>query len=79
MTNPTLSSVECEKMSASLPVGDLAAAIEFYVTKLGFRFGFTFGEPATFAGVNLGKVAIFFAEGYACSACRCGVFYGGRC
>jgi catechol 2,3-dioxygenase-like lactoylglutathione lyase family enzyme len=63
MTNPTLSSVECEKMSASLPVGDLAAAIEFYVTKLGFRFGFTFGEPATFAGVNLGKVAIFLRKG----------------
>src|SRR5580658_6360059 len=63
MTNPTLSSVECEKMSASLAVNDLAAAIEFYVTKLGFRFGFTFGELARFAGLNLGSVGSFLDEG----------------
>jgi len=50
-------------MNASLPVGDLSAAIEFYVKKLGFQFGFTFGEPAVFAGVNLGKVAIFLQKG----------------
>ena len=31
--------------------------------KLGFRFGFTFGEPAVFAGLNLGNVGIFLKEG----------------
>lgn len=51
--NPTPPFIECEKMSASLPVSDLAAAVEFYVKRLGFRFGFTFGEPATFAGVQV--------------------------
>ena len=63
MANPTLPFVECEKTQTSLAVRDLAAAIEFYVTKLGFRFGFTFGNPATFAGVNLGNVGIFLKEG----------------
>ncbi len=60
MTPP---SIECEHTQTSLAVSDLAAAIDFYVTKLGFLFGFTFGEPATFAGVNLGKVGIFLKEG----------------
>ena len=54
--------VECEKMHVTLPVSDLAAAIEFYVTKLGFRLGFTWGEPAFFAGVTLGKMEIFLKE-----------------
>ena len=63
MAKPTPPFVECEKTQTSLAVRDLAAAIEFYVTKLGFRFGFTFGKPATFAGVNLGNVGIFLKEG----------------
>jgi catechol 2,3-dioxygenase-like lactoylglutathione lyase family enzyme len=60
MTPP---SIECEHTQASLAVSDLAAAIEFYVTKLGFQFGFTFGEPARFAGLNLGSVGIFLNKG----------------
>src|ERR1700734_973227 len=63
MTSPTPPLVECERTQACLAVSDLAAAIEFYVTKLGVRFGFTFGEPATFAGLNLGKVGIFLKKG----------------
>jgi catechol 2,3-dioxygenase-like lactoylglutathione lyase family enzyme len=59
VTNPNLPSIECERMHATLPVSDLTEAIEFYVTKLGFRLGFTWGEPATFAGITLGKVEIF--------------------
>jgi catechol 2,3-dioxygenase-like lactoylglutathione lyase family enzyme len=62
MTSPTPPSVECEKMHVTLPVSHLAAAIEFYVTKLGFRLGFTWGEPAFFAGVALGEVEIFLKE-----------------
>ena len=62
MTPPTPTFVECEKMHVTLPVGNLAAAIEFYVTKLGFRLGFTWGEPAWFAGVTLGEVEIFLKE-----------------
>jgi catechol 2,3-dioxygenase-like lactoylglutathione lyase family enzyme len=62
MTNPTPPFIECEKMHVTLPVSNLAAATEFYVTKLGFRLGFTWGEPAFFAGVALGEVEIFLKE-----------------
>src|SRR5882757_8038298 len=62
MTNPTPPPIECEKMHVTLPVSDLAAAVEFYVTKLGFRPGFLWGEPAWFAGVTLGKMEIFLKE-----------------
>jgi catechol 2,3-dioxygenase-like lactoylglutathione lyase family enzyme len=51
-------------MHAGLAVRDLSAAIEFYVKKLGFKLGFTWGgEPPTFAGVNLGKVQLFLMKG----------------
>jgi catechol 2,3-dioxygenase-like lactoylglutathione lyase family enzyme len=46
-------------MHVTLPVSDLGAAIDFYVTKLGFRLGFLWGEPAFFAGIMLGEVEIF--------------------
>lgn len=54
--------IECEKMHITLPVSDLTAAIEFYVTKLGFRMGFLWGEPAFFAGITLGEMEIFLKE-----------------
>ena len=62
MTNSAAPVVECEKMHVTLPVSHLAAAIEFYVTKLGFRLGFLWGEPAFFAGISLGEVEIFLKE-----------------
>jgi catechol 2,3-dioxygenase-like lactoylglutathione lyase family enzyme len=62
VTNPTPPLIECEKMHVTLPVSHLASAIEFYVTKLGFRLGFLWGEPAFFAGVALGEVEIFLKE-----------------
>lgn len=55
--------VECEQLHASLAVSDVAAAVDFYTTRLGFRLGFTWGEPATIAGVNLGQVQIFLERG----------------
>jgi catechol 2,3-dioxygenase-like lactoylglutathione lyase family enzyme len=62
VTHPTLPVVDCEKMHVTLPVSNLAAAIEFYVTKLGFRLGFLWGEPAFFAGIALGEMEIFLKE-----------------
>jgi catechol 2,3-dioxygenase-like lactoylglutathione lyase family enzyme len=50
-------------MHAGLAVTDISTAIEFYVSKLGFRQGFTWGEPPTFAGLNLGSVQLFLAKG----------------
>ena len=62
MTSPKPPLIECEKMHVTLPVSDLTAAIEFYVTKLGFRLGFLWGEPAFFAGITLGAMEIFLKQ-----------------
>ena len=63
MTNPTAPLIECEQIHAGLAVRNLSAAIAFYVEKLGFNLGFTWGEPETFAGVNLGKAQLFLMTG----------------
>jgi catechol 2,3-dioxygenase-like lactoylglutathione lyase family enzyme len=55
--------VDCDRLHAGLAVPDVAAAVDFYVNKLGFTSAFTFGEPPTFAGVNLGQVQIFLDRG----------------
>ena len=60
---PTMPQVDCEQHHASLCVGDVLAAVDFYTTKLGFRLGFTWGDPPTIAGVNLDRVQIFLEEG----------------
>jgi uncharacterized glyoxalase superfamily protein PhnB len=44
-------------------VSDVARAVEFYVERLGFTVGFTWGEPPTFAGVTLGEAQMFLEEG----------------
>src|SRR4051812_37730458 len=55
--------VDCEQHHASLVVADVIAAAEFYCTKLGFVTSFTWGDPPTMAGVNLGNVQIFLQQG----------------
>ncbi len=55
--------IACEQHHPSLAVSDVRAAAEFYTTRLGFRLGFTWGEPPTIAGVNLGQVQIFLEQG----------------
>ena len=37
--------------------------MEFYTKKLGFRAGFTWGDPPSIAGVNLGSVQMFLEHG----------------
>ena len=63
MASPTVPFIECEQTHAGLAVSDIAAALEFYTKRLGFQQAFTWGEPPTFAGVNLGKVQMFLAAG----------------
>ncbi|HEV7242800.1 MAG TPA: VOC family protein [Thermoanaerobaculia bacterium] len=60
MERPT---IECEQHHASLAVSDVRAAVEFYTTKLGFWVAFTWGDPPSIAGVNLGNVQIFLERG----------------
>ena len=55
--------VECDQLHPGLSVRDLRAAIDFYVNKLGFYEAFSWGDPPTFAGVNLGRVQIFLQQG----------------
>jgi uncharacterized glyoxalase superfamily protein PhnB len=48
-----------------LPVKDVSKAVDFYTTRLGFTLGFTWpeGGAPTMAGVNLGDVQVFLAQG----------------
>lgn len=55
--------IYCEKQHPSLCVRDVLSAADFYVGKLGFKLGFTWGDPPTFAGVNFGSVQTFLQQG----------------
>ena len=55
--------VECEQVHPGLAVTDIPAAVEFYTSKLGFTTAFTWGDPPTFAGVNLDKAQMFLRKG----------------
>ena len=63
MTTPDTHDVDCEQVHPSLPVSDVRAAAEFYTTKLGFWQSFTWGDPPSMAGVNLGNVQMFLEQG----------------
>ena len=55
--------VDCESVHPEIVMADVLAAVDFYTQKLGFAPGFTWGEPVTFAGVNLGDARIFLSQG----------------
>jgi catechol 2,3-dioxygenase-like lactoylglutathione lyase family enzyme len=63
VSSPALPFIECEQIHAGLAVSDIPAAVDFYTKTLGFQQAFTWGEPPTFGGVNLGKVQMFLAKG----------------
>src|SRR3989442_1628935 len=63
MTNSSRPFIECDQIRPTLTVSDIPTAMEFYISKLGFQEAFTWGEPPTFAGVNLGKVQVFLQKG----------------
>lgn len=63
MTMTARLQVECEQLHPGLPVSDVLAAADFYAKKLGFWVAFTWGDPPTMAGVNLGNVQIFLEQG----------------
>lgn len=62
MSNPA-PKVDCDEVTAGLAVPDVNAAVEFYTSRLGFTVGFLWGEPPTFAGVELGRVRLFLQQG----------------
>lgn len=59
----TVPQIDCEQHHAGLVVSDIPAAVDFYTNKLGFKLGFTWGDPPTFAGVNLDRVQMFLQKG----------------
>jgi catechol 2,3-dioxygenase-like lactoylglutathione lyase family enzyme len=63
MTSSSPPFVECEQTHAGFAVSDITAAVEFYTQKLGFKLAFTWGDPPTFAGVNLGRMQMFLQKG----------------
>ena len=63
MSDPTRPSVDCEHHHSGIAVADVLRAVTFYTRSLGFELGFTWGEPPTMAGVNLGKAQIFLEQG----------------
>jgi uncharacterized glyoxalase superfamily protein PhnB len=63
MSAPIGVSVECDQLHPGLAVSDVITAMNFYTEQLGFEKAFTWGEPPTFAGVNLGNAQIFLQKG----------------
>ncbi len=63
MTGPVRPTVDCEFHHTGLPVTDVLEAVAFYRDKLGFELAFTWGDPPTMAGVNLGEAQIFLQKG----------------
>jgi catechol 2,3-dioxygenase-like lactoylglutathione lyase family enzyme len=55
--------IECKQVHAGLAVNDIPEAVEFYTQKLGFTMAFTWGDPPTFAGMNLDKTQVFLQKG----------------
>jgi catechol 2,3-dioxygenase-like lactoylglutathione lyase family enzyme len=63
MTTSSAPQVDCEFHHTAIPVDNVDAAVKFYTEKLGFKLGFTWGDPITMAGVNLDRAQIFLEHG----------------
>jgi catechol 2,3-dioxygenase-like lactoylglutathione lyase family enzyme len=63
MTTPAIPDIECEQIHPALVVSDIRAAADFYTERLGFWLAFTWGDPPSMAGVNLGNVQMFLERG----------------
>ena len=55
--------VDCEQHHPGLAINNVREAVEFYTKKLGFKLGFTWGDPPTMAGVTLGRAQVFLEQG----------------
>ncbi|HYD53343.1 MAG TPA: VOC family protein [Gemmatimonadaceae bacterium] len=55
--------IDVERHHTTLRVADLSAAVAFYTSRLGFHHAFSWGEPPTMAGVNVGETQVFLELG----------------
>ena len=60
---PEAPAIDCDTHHTILAVPDVRAAIDFYVSKLGFFQAFADDDPPAFAGINIGHVQIFLERG----------------
>lgn len=67
--------ITCERYHAVLPVGDIAASIDFYTTKLRFALDFTMGDPIRFAAVSFGDNSQLFLEAGTRPLSVCGLYF----
>jgi catechol 2,3-dioxygenase-like lactoylglutathione lyase family enzyme len=65
MADPVAPPVDCELLHPTLPVPDIAAAVDHYAGVLGFRRSGLWGDPPTFASVELGNVSVHLTLGTA--------------
>lgn len=57
--------VVCKQVFPTIVVRDIAAAIDFYVNRLGFSHQFSWGEPVSFAGVALDQAELYLQQDFA--------------
>ncbi|MGB0910330.1 MAG: glyoxalase superfamily protein [Nitrospirales bacterium] len=50
--------------NAVFHVSDLEKSLKFYTENLGFKVDFKFGDPATYAGMSLGKLYLHLSSSY---------------
>lgn len=62
-TAPIPPKVDCASQQTGVFTDDVLATVEYYVTRLGFTEGFTWGDPVTFAGVDLDETRVFIQKG----------------
>lgn len=62
MTTAAVPDIQCDQVFPLLPVKNITEAVDYYTTKLGFRPGFTWGDPPHFAGVNFGGVTVHLSS-----------------
>ena len=62
MPPATSPNIECGQVIPQLAVHDIPTAVDYYTQQLGFKLGFTWGDPPTYAGVNLGAVSVHLSS-----------------
>lgn len=62
MESSVSASIECSQVFPTLRAKDIKATIDFYTKKLGFTLRFVWGEPTSYAGLDLGRTTIHIAQ-----------------
>lgn len=62
MPSGALPHISCGQVFPLLPVSNVTEAVEYYTNRLGFKPGFTWGDPPGFGGVNFGEVSVHLSS-----------------